>query len=158
MFALDAAREGVRGGAELVVVEGYMDAIALHQAGLGGAVAPLGTALTEEQLEELWRLSPMPVLCFDGDAAGSRAAARAADVALPHLTPERGLRIATLPPGEDPDSLVRGGGRAAMQAVLDGGTAAVGGALRLAERGNRGHAGREGAASPPPGGECGADR
>ena len=119
LFALDMAREGVRNGAEPVVVEGYMDAIALHQAGLAGAVAPLGTALTDEQLEELWRLSPVPVLCFDGDAAGSRAAARAAEVALPHLTPERGLRIATLPPGEDPDSLVRGGGKAAMQAVLD---------------------------------------
>jgi len=119
LFALDLAREGVRGGSELVAVEGYMDAIALHQAGFTGAVAPLGTALTEEQMEELWRLSPMPVLCFDGDAAGSRAAARAADTALPHLTPERGLRVATLPPGEDPDSLVRQGGRAAMQATLD---------------------------------------
>jgi DNA primase len=119
LFALDAAREGVRAGGELLVVEGYMDAIALHQAGFAGAVAPLGTALTEEQLEELWRLAPVPVLCFDGDAAGSRAAARAAEVALPHLTPDRGLRIATLPPGEDPDSLVRGQGRAAMQAVLD---------------------------------------
>ena len=75
LYALDLAREAVRGGAALVVVEGYMDVIALHQAGFGGAVAPLGTALTEEQLEELWRLSPAPVLCFDGDAAGARAAA-----------------------------------------------------------------------------------
>ena len=89
--ALDLAREAARGGAALVVVEGYMDVIALHQAGFGGAVAPLGTALTEEQLEELWRLSPAPVLCFDGDAAGGRAAARAAELALPMLAPERTL-------------------------------------------------------------------
>jgi DNA primase len=102
-----------------VAVEGYMDVIALHQAGFCGAVAPLGTALTEDQLAELWRLSPMPVLCFDGDAAGARAAARAAQLALPHLTPERSLKLATLPSGEDPDSMVRGRGRAAFQAVLE---------------------------------------
>ena len=84
LYALDLAREGVRGGATLVVVEGYMDVIALHQAGFTAAVAPLGTALTEEQLEALWRLSPAPVLCFDGDAAGARAGARASELALPH--------------------------------------------------------------------------
>jgi DNA primase len=109
----------MRNGATLVVVEGYMDVIALHQAGFGAAVAPLGTALTEEQLEELWRLSPAPVLCFDGDAAGARAAARSADLALPLLAPDRSLRIATLPTGEDPDTLVRRQGQAAFQAVLD---------------------------------------
>jgi DNA primase len=119
LYAQDLAREAARGGAEVVVVEGYMDVIALHQAGFGGAVAPLGTALTEEQLEELWRLSPMPVLCFDGDAAGGRAAARAAEAALPLLTAERSLRLATLPATEDPDSLVRRLGRPAFQAVLD---------------------------------------
>jgi DNA primase len=81
LYALDLAREAVRSGASLVVVEGYMDVIALAQAGFGAAVAPLGTALTEEQLEELWRLSPSPILCFDGDAAGARAAARAAELA-----------------------------------------------------------------------------
>jgi DNA primase len=102
------------------VVEGYMDVIALHQAGFGGAVAPLGTALTEEQLGELWRISPIPVLCFDGDAAGGRAAARAAETALPMLTAERSFRIASLPVGEDPDSLVRRHGAAAFQAILDG--------------------------------------
>ena len=106
LYALDLAREAVRGGAPLVVVEGYMDVIALAQAGIGGAVAPLGTALTEEQLEELWRLAPAPILCFDGDAAGSRAAARAAELALPLLAPDRTLRFATLPAGEDPDTLV----------------------------------------------------
>src|SRR5208283_5325303 len=97
LFALDFAREAARSGAIVLAVEGYMDVIALHQAGLAGAVAPLGTALTEEQLEELWRLSPCPVLCFDGDAAGARAAARAAEAALPMLTAERSLRIASLP-------------------------------------------------------------
>ena len=119
LYGLDVAREAARGGAVVVVVEGYLDVIALHQAGLRGAVAPLGTALTEEQLEELWRLSPSPVLCFDGDAAGGRAAARAAELALPLLTPERTLRLAALPSGEDPDSLARRGGAVAVQAVLD---------------------------------------
>ncbi|HUB10670.1 MAG TPA: DNA primase [Acetobacteraceae bacterium] len=118
LYALDLAREAVRGGARLVVVEGYMDVIALHQAGFGGAVAPLGTALTEEQLSELWRISPEPVLCFDGDAAGARAAARAAELALPLLAPDRTLRIATLPGGEDPDTLVRRQGPGGCEAVL----------------------------------------
>ena len=119
LFALDFAREAARHpGTIMLAVEGYMDVIALHQAGLAGAVAPLGTALTEEQLEELWRLSPMPVLCFDGDSAGARAAARAAELALPLLTAERSLKIATLPAGEDPDTLVRHHGPAAMQQVF----------------------------------------
>ncbi len=94
----------------MIVAEGYMDVIALHQAGFGGAVAPLGTALTAGQLEELWRLSDAPILCFDGDAAGARAAARAAEVALPLIAPDRTLCLATLPAGEDPDTLVRRGG------------------------------------------------
>ena len=118
-YGLDLAREGVRKGATLVVVEGYMDVIALAQAGFAGAVAPLGTALTEEQMGELWHLSPMPVLCFDGDAAGGRAAARAAEMALPLLAPDRTLKLATLPPKEDPDSLVRRQGKAGFDAVLD---------------------------------------
>ena len=119
LYALDLAREAVRSGAPLVVVEGYMDVIALAQAGFGAAVAPLGTALTEEQLEELWRLSPAPILCFDGDAAGARAAARAAELALPMLAPERTLRIAALPATDDPDTLVRKRGPGGFQAVLD---------------------------------------
>jgi len=118
LYALDLAREAVRNGAALVVVEGYMDVIALHQAGFGGAVAPLGTALTEEQMEALWRLSPSPVLCFDGDAAGGRAAARAAELSLPMLAPDRTLQLATLPAGEDPDTLVRRQGTAGFQAIL----------------------------------------
>jgi DNA primase len=119
LYALDLARDAVRGGAPLVVVEGYTDVIALAQAGVGGAVAPLGTALTEEHLEELWRLAPAPILCFDGDAAGARAAARAAELALPLLAPERTLQLASLPAGEDPDTLVRRQGGGGMRSVLD---------------------------------------
>ncbi|HKM64466.1 MAG TPA: DNA primase [Acidisphaera sp.] len=110
LYGLDLATAGVRVGATLVAVEGYMDVIALHQAGLAGAVAPLGTALTEEQLDALWRLSPAPVLCFDGDDAGRRAAHRAAMVALPHLAPDRTLKFVALPEKQDPDSLVRSEG------------------------------------------------
>ena len=96
-----------------------MDVIALHQAGFAGAVAPLGTALTAEQLEALWRISPAPTLCFDGDEAGARAAARSAETCLPLITPERTLLFARLPSGQDPDSLVRRGGAAAFQSVLE---------------------------------------
>jgi DNA primase len=96
-----------------------MDVIALHEAGFSHAVAPLGTALTEGQIEELWRLADEPLLCFDGDAAGQRAMARAADRAMPLLKPGKSLRFATLPHPEDPDSLIKSRGPAAMQAVLD---------------------------------------
>ena len=96
-----------------------MDVIALHQAGIAHAVAPLGTALTEQQIELLWRMSPEPVLCFDGDNAGRRAAARAAERALPLLKPGYSLRFAYLPSGEDPDSLVRGQGSGAMRQVIE---------------------------------------
>ena len=119
LYGLNLARDGIRSGGTLIVVEGYMDVIAAAQAGFTAAVAPLGTALTNEQLEELWRVSPCPVLCFDGDAAGARAASRAMDLALPLLTPERMLRFATLPSGDDPDSLLSKGGAAAFQAVLE---------------------------------------
>ena len=119
LYGLDLAREAAFRGAPVVVAEGYMDVIALHQAGFGGAVAPLGTALTEEQLAELWRLASQPVLCFDGDAAGGRAAARVAELALPLLTPEHALRFASLPAGEDPDTLVARGGPAAFKQVLE---------------------------------------
>ncbi len=107
LFGIDRARPAVRAGALLVVVEGYFDVIALHEAGIPGAVAPLGTALTAEHLALLWRESPAPVICFDGDAAGARAALRAAEMALPLLGVGRTLRFATLPPGEDPDTYVR---------------------------------------------------
>ena len=121
LYALDLAREWLRErkSGDLIVAEGYMDVIALHQAGFGGAVAPLGTALTSEQLEELWRLHPAPVLCFDGDDAGRRAALRAMEVALPALAPDRTLRLAMLPDNEDPDTLARRGGAPAVKAVLD---------------------------------------
>ncbi|KXV76387.1 DNA primase, partial [Acetobacter malorum] len=121
LFGLDRARVAVRAprpkgtpATDLVVVEGYMDVIALHQAGFGGAVAPLGTALTPEQLEVLWHVDRAPVLCFDGDSAGRRAAARAAETALPLLKEERSLRLCLLPEGEDPDSLVRSRGAQAV--------------------------------------------
>jgi DNA primase len=102
----------------IIAVEGYMDVIALHQAGVGNAVAPLGTAMTEAQLELLWRMSPQPVLCFDGDVAGIRAANRAVDLALPHLKPGRSVRFALLPDGKDPDELVRHEGRAPFDRVM----------------------------------------
>ena len=117
LYALDLVRAAR--GAEIVVAEGYLDVIALHQAGFAGAVAPLGTALTEEHLAELWRLSPAPLLCFDGDAAGRRATLRAIELALPRLEHDRSLRFAVLPEGEDPDTLIRRQGTGAMRAALD---------------------------------------
>ncbi len=118
LYSLREARQAMQRDAELIVAEGYMDVIALHQAGFDGAVAPLGTALTEAQIEELWRLKPEPVLCFDGDQAGRRAAARAADRVLPLLQPGFSLRFVFLPEGQDPDSLVRDGGPGAMTSAL----------------------------------------
>ncbi len=118
LYGLDAARERVRDTGELVVVEGYMDVIALDRPGLPAAVAPLGTAITEDQIREAWRLAAEPTLCLDGDAAGQRAARRAAERALPLLEPGRSFRFAALPQGEDPDSLVRGRGEAAFREVL----------------------------------------
>lgn len=102
----------------LVVTEGYVDAIALADAGIGTGVAPLGTALTEEQLELLWRAGPEPILCFDGDAAGQRAAYRALDRALPMIAPGRTLYFAMMPAGMDPDDVVRSRGAEAMRAFL----------------------------------------
>ncbi|APO75474.1 DNA primase [Rhizobium etli 8C-3] len=113
------AIQGADGAGTIIAVEGYMDVIALHQAGIENAVAPLGTALTENQLELLWKMTPQPVLCFDGDNAGIRAANRAADLALPHLKPGRTVRFALLPDGKDPDDLVRHDGRAAFDKVMD---------------------------------------
>ncbi|MFN4310363.1 MAG: DNA primase [Ferrovibrio sp.] len=112
------AREAARESGTVVVVEGYMDVIALAQAGIEHAVAPLGTALTEEQIALLWRLCAEPILCFDGDNAGIRAAMRAADRALPLLEPGHSFRFAILPAGQDPDDLVRSQGRQAMEEVL----------------------------------------
>ena len=113
------SREAPSAGPGVIVTEGYMDVIALHRAGFPTAVAPLGTALTDFQLHDLWRLGSEPVLCFDGDAAGQRAAARALYRALPFLGAGRSLRFASLPAGEDPDSLIRTEGRIAFEAILD---------------------------------------
>ncbi|HEX3884807.1 MAG TPA: DNA primase [Stellaceae bacterium] len=112
----DVGGNGVPGG--VIVTEGYMDVIALHRAGFATAVAPLGTALTETQLQELWRLSPEPVLCFDGDSAGQRAALRGLNRALPLLKPGKSLRFAVMPAGEDPDSLIQARGPNAFAEVL----------------------------------------
>ena len=109
---------GANGGGTIVAVEGYMDVIALAQAGFDNVVAPLGTALTENQMELLWRLSGEPVLCFDGDQAGLKAAWRAADLVLPAIQPGRTARFALLPEGKDPDDLVKADGPDAFRAVL----------------------------------------
>ena len=113
-----AARAATQKGASLIVVEGYVDAIAMVAAGFEATVAPLGTALTEDQLVLLWRMAQEPILCFDGDAAGRRAAYRAVDLALPLLAPGKSLRFASLPEGQDPDDLIRNGGIDAMREVL----------------------------------------
>lgn len=112
------ARAATQKDAPLIVVEGYIDVIAMVAAGFEGAVAPLGTALTEEQLALLWRMQSEPILCFDGDKAGQRAAFRAAELALPLLKPGQSLLFALLPEGQDPDDLIRSGGVEAMREVL----------------------------------------
>ena len=119
LFNIDKAAPASREAERVIVVEGQMDVIALDQAGIGEAVAPLGTALTEGQLGLLWRLSPAPLLCFDGDAAGQKAAIRAALRALPAVGPGRSLGFVTLPAGQDPDDLLRASGRGALDALLD---------------------------------------
>ena len=120
LYGLNLAREAVRKGAKLIIVEGYMDVIALSQAGFGGAIAPLGTALTEDHLDEVWKLTPEPILCFDGDAAGRRAALKTVELALARLTPEKALKILALPVKDDPDSLIKRGGRQAFETMLAG--------------------------------------
>jgi len=119
LYCLDRARVATTKDQPVIVAEGYMDVIALHGAGFTGAVAPLGTALTEGQLAEIWKLADEPYLCFDGDNAGRRAAQRAADRALPLLRPGKSLRFVSLPTGEDPDSLVRARGPDAFRQVLE---------------------------------------
>ena len=119
LYNLHVAREAVRKGEPLIVVEGYMDVIALAQAGFRGAVAPLGTALTEEHLEEIWRLTPSPVICFDADGAGRRAALKTVDLALAGLAPDKSLKFLRLPEKDDPDSLVKREGAGAFKARLE---------------------------------------
>ena len=129
LYGLSRARAALAQGQPIIVVEGYMDVIALVEAGYSGAVAPLGTALTEDQLQILWKLLPppenreasrdySPILCFDGDNAGLRAAERAVERALPLLTPAQTLRIATMSGAKDPDELIRKAGKSAFDALL----------------------------------------
>ncbi len=114
--AISNPKSGARG---MIVAEGYMDVIALSRAGFEHAVAPMGTALTDDQLALLWRAGPEPILCFDGDNAGQRAAFRSIERALPHIRPGQTLRFALLPKGQDPDDLIKAKGKTAMQDVLD---------------------------------------
>lgn len=118
LYNLDRAGPASRDAGRIVVVEGQMDVVALDQAGIAETVAPLGTALTENQIPMLWRLADEPVICFDGDAAGQRAALRAAERALSVTQPGKSLRFAMLPSGEDPDDLVRRAGAKAFEEVI----------------------------------------
>jgi DNA primase len=118
LYNIAAARKAAHEGARVIAVEGYIDVIAMVTAGFEGTVAPLGTALTAEQLALMWRMADEPILCFDGDEAGRRAAYRAVDLALPLLKPGKSLKLATLPDGQDPDDLARSAGREAIDDVL----------------------------------------
>ncbi len=118
LYNFAMAREASRDLGTVIVAEGYTDVIALAQAGLPNAVAPLGTAVTEEQIGLLWRVADEPVLCFDGDTAGERAALRAAERALPLLKPGKTLRFMGLPAGEDPDSLVQSRGADGFRHIM----------------------------------------
>jgi DNA primase len=120
VYNFHAARAEAGRGRPMVLCEGYMDVIALSEGGFPCAVAPMGTAVTEEQLKLIWRAAPEPVLMLDGDKAGLNGAYRALDRALPMLGPEQTLRFAILPAGQDPDDLIRGAGPEAVQALLDG--------------------------------------
>jgi DNA primase len=119
LFNHAPAREASGKGRPLIVAEGYMDVIAMVEAGFPASVAPLGTAITEDQLRLMWRLSPEPIITLDGDTAGQRAAMRVIDLALPLLEAGQGLRFAVLPQGMDPDDLIKARGAAALQEVLE---------------------------------------
>jgi len=121
LYNLSGARKAAFDQGQVLVAEGYMDVIALSQAGFENAVAPLGTAVTEDQIRELWRLAPEPLMCFDGDKAGYRAAERVVDRALPLLKAGHSLRFVHLPEGEDPDSYVGGHGADAFRDLLASG-------------------------------------
>lgn len=119
LYGLDLAGPAARKADTILVTEGYMDVIALHKAGFPHAVAPLGTAVTEDQIRLLWKIVPEPVMCFDGDRAGQAAAGKTAIRALPLLKPGIGIRFATLPVGEDPDSLIENKGARAMAELIE---------------------------------------
>ncbi|MCC3861453.1 DNA primase [Emcibacteraceae bacterium Y4] len=118
LYNLSGARKAAFEKGRLLVAEGYMDVIALAQAGFPEGVAPLGTAVTEDQIREMWRLAPEPMMCFDGDKAGQRAALRVVDRALPLLKPGHSLKFVYMPDGEDPDSFVAGQGARAFDQLL----------------------------------------
>jgi DNA primase len=127
LYNIAAARAAAHGAGKsgeenfagrVIAVEGYIDVIAMVTAGYEATVAPLGTALTADQLALMWRMADEPILCFDGDDAGRRAAYRALDIALPLIKPGKSLKLAALPDGQDPDDLVRSGGRDAVEDVL----------------------------------------
>jgi DNA primase len=118
LYNIAAARAAAHKGAPVVAVEGYVDVIAMVNAGYEAAVAPLGTALTADQLALMWKMADEPTLCFDGDGAGRRAAYRAVDIALPLIKPGKSLKFASLPEGQDPDDLARAGGREAVAEVI----------------------------------------
>ncbi len=118
LYNIASARKAAHDGARVIAVEGYVDVIAMVTAGFEGTVAPLGTALTADQLGLMWRMADEPILCFDGDDAGRRAAYRAVDLALPFLKPGKSIKFASLPDGQDPDDLARSGGRDAIEDVL----------------------------------------
>ncbi len=118
LFNLDRARRAAHAAGELILAEGYMDVIVMAQAGIAQAVAPLGTAVTAEQLQLCWQMVDAPMLCLDGDSAGQRAMTRAMELALPMLVPGKTLKFATLPKGEDPDSLIRQHGVEALHEIL----------------------------------------
>jgi len=119
LYGMNHAGAIARKAGRIIVCEGYMDVIGLARAGIENAVAPLGTALTDEQLRDLWKVVREPVLCFDGDTAGQRAAARSAERALPLMQAGQALRFAILPKGEDPDSLVEKQGKAAFDQIIE---------------------------------------
>ena len=118
LFNHHNARKAAHDTGQVIVVEGYVDVIAMSLAGFPQTVAPLGTALTEDQLTLLWRMADEPVICLDGDKAGRKAASRAIDIALPQLEPGKSLSFALLPDGQDPDDLARSGGKVAIAEVL----------------------------------------
>ncbi|MCP5361587.1 MAG: DNA primase [Hyphomicrobiales bacterium] len=119
LYGLHAARDQAYREKTLIVVEGYMDALALYRAGFPYAVAPLGTAVTEDQLQIMWQIVPEPILCFDGDTAGQRAMMRAAERAIPLLEPGRSLRFLTLPSGKDPDDVLQEYGPSYFRELLN---------------------------------------
>ncbi len=118
LFNHHRARKAAHEAGRVIAVEGYVDVVAMHAAGFPETVAGLGTALTDEQAALLWTMAPEPILCFDGDKAGRKAAYRAADMALPLIGPSRTLSFALLPEGQDPDDLIRAAGRDAVGAAL----------------------------------------